>query len=186
MYKIIGICGSLRKNSYNKCILEYMADNTVDELDIQLVSIKDFPLFNQDIEEEGVPFSVKEVKEKIREADGIIFLCPEYNSSVSGVLKNAIDWISRKDEQGYPFSKKPIMIAGATTGLLATARAQKELRAILNSLNTFPMNKPELLISEVEKKIFSQKLVDENTKERIKMMLKKFTLWIELIKKYEI
>lgn len=183
-YKVIGICGSLRKDSYNNCVLEYMVENTPESLDIENISIKDFPLFNEDVEAQGFPIPVKEVRKKIREADGIIFLCPEYNSSISGVLKNAIDWISRKDDQGYPFSKKPIMIAGATTGLIGTARAQKELRGVLNNLNTFPMNKPEFFITEAEKKIFNQKLVDERAKEIADKMLKSFIKWIELIKQY--
>ncbi len=182
-YKIIGICGSLRADSYNNCILEYMVDNSPEELDIQILSIKDFPLFSEDLERKNFPTSVKEVRDKIRAADGIIFLCPEYNSSVSGVLKNAVDWISRKDDIGYPFSKKPILLAGATTGFLGTARAQKELRGILNNLNTFPMNKPELYVAEAEKKIINQKLVDEKTKEIITKMLKNFILWIDLIQK---
>lgn len=183
VYKVIGISGSLRKDSYNNCILKYMAENAPEGLEIQILSIKDFPLFSEDLEKEDFPLAVKEVREQIRAADGIIFLCPEYNSSISGVLKNAVDWISRKDDSGYPFSRKPVMLAGATTGLLGTARAQKELRGVLNNLNTFPMNKPELYVAEAGKKIFNQKLVDEKTKEIITKMLNNFILWIELIKK---
>jgi chromate reductase len=183
-YKIIGICGSLREQSYNKSILEYIAANSPDSMEIQIESISDFPLFNEDIEKEGFPLKVQDIREKIRNADGLIIITPEYNSSVPGVLKNAVDWISRKDENGYPFSKKPIMIAGATTGLTGTSRSQKELRAVLHNINTFPMNKPELFISQADKKIFNGKLVDEKTKEVIGKMLNSFSRWIELIKKY--
>lgn len=183
-YKVIGICGSLRENSYNKAVLEFMVANSPDTLDIQIERIDKFPLFNEDIEKENFPENVKELREKIRNADGLIIVTPEYNNSIPGGLKNAIDWISRKDEEGYPFSKKPILIAGATTGLTGTSRSQKELRAVLHNINTFPMNKPELFISEADKKVFNNKLVDEKAKEVAVKMLNSFVKWIELIKKY--
>jgi len=183
-YKIIGICGSIREKSYNRAVLEYMEANSPDSLEIQIESIAQFPLFSEDLEKEGFSDSVKDLREKIRNADGLIIVTPEYNSSIPGVLKNAIDWISRKDEEGYPFSKKPIMIAGATTGLTGTSRSQKELRAILHNINTFPMNKPELFISEADKKVFNNKLADEKAKEVAVKMLNSFVKWIELVKKY--
>ena len=109
-YKAIGICGSLREGSFNKTILDFMSENSPEELEIEIVSIKELPIYNEDVEKEGFPFPVKNIRNKIREADAIIMISPEYNSSISGVLKNAIDWISRKDDEGYPFSKKPILI----------------------------------------------------------------------------
>ncbi len=183
-YKVVAICGSLRKNSYNKAVLKYMVENSPETLDIEVLSINDFPLFNQDIEDQGFPLKVKEVREKIRKADGLIIVTPEYNNSIPGVLKNAIDWISRKDDEGYPFSKKPIMIAGATTGLTGTSRSQKELRAVLHNINTFPMNKPELFISDAKNKFMDNRLIDEKAIEVAGKMLNSFVKWIELIKKF--
>lgn len=183
-FKIAALCGSLRKESYNKALLNYIIDTAPEEMDIEIIPINEFPLFNEDTEREGLPPAVKSAREKIRKSDGLIIISPEYNSSIPGVLKNAVDWISRKDEEGYPFSKKPIMIGGATTGLMGTARAQKELRAVLHNVNTFPMNKPELFITEADKKIVEGILQDEKAKEVSVKMLNSFLKWIELIKKY--
>ena len=183
-FKVVAICGSLRKESYNKALLKFIIDNVTEGMDIEVIPIDEFPLFNEDTEREGMNPAVKRAREKVRSSDGLIIISPEYNSSIPGVLKNAVDWISRKDEEGYPFSKKPIMIGGATTGLMGTARAQKELRAVLHNINTFPMNKPELFITEADKKIVEGILQDEKAKEVTVKMLNSFLKWIELIKKY--
>ncbi len=182
-YKIVAISGSLRKESKNKKLLTYCFENSPSELDIEIIDISTIPLFNQDIEDAGFPESVLHLRKKVREADGLLLGCPEYNTSVSGVLKNAIDWISRRDPDGYPFSRKPVMIVGATTGRLGTARAQKELRVIMANLNTFPMNKPELFVAEAKDHIDSQGLQDENMQNILDKMMINFIKWIETLKK---
>lgn len=180
--QIVALCGSLRKASYNGILLDLAVSLAPESMNLKRLSLEDIPLFSQDVEEEGFPESVKLLRESVRHADGLLIACPEYNNSVSGVLKNAIDWISRKDEAGYPFSRKPIMIVGATTGLWGTARAQKELRSILNNLNTFPMNKPELFVSEAETKLPQGGPYHPRTVEVLGKMLVSFEKWIEVVK----
>ena len=184
-YNLIAISGSLRKMSFNTTLLKYLEKNAPEEISINIIGIKDIPFYDQDIEDFGFPEEVKSIRSEVRNCDGIIFACPEYNCSVTGVLKNVIDWISRKDQQGYPFSKKPVMIIGATPGLMGTARAQKELRGILNNLNTFPMNKPELLVTEADKKIVSSEDIDEKIKEILEKMLDNFVKWIDAVNKFK-
>ena len=180
-YKVIAICGSLRKKSYNRILVQHCIDFGPEQLDTEFFDIGTLPLYNQDMEDQGFPDSVLTLRKKIREADALIVACPEYNMSVSGVLKNAIDWVSRKDNHGFPFSKKPVMIIGATPGQLGTARAQKELRSILSGLNTYPMNKPELFMTDAENKINDQ-ILDTKVTSVLDKMLVNFISWIKTIK----
>ena len=112
---------------------------------VETFELDGIPSFNQD-EEQNQPAKVKELKRRIREANAVLFVTPEYNWSVSGVLKNAIDWASRPHGDSA-WNGKPAAIMGATTGAIGTARAQNHLRQILVYLNMFPINQPEVLIS---------------------------------------
>lgn len=180
-YRVIAICGSLRKKSYNRALVQYCIDFGPEQFDTEYFDIGTLPLYNQDTEDQGFPEVVLALRKQVREADALIVACPEYNMSVSGVLKNAIDWVSRKDNDGFPFSKKPVMIIGATPGQLGTARAQKELRSILSGLNTYPMNKPELFVTDAENKINNQ-ILDTKVTSVLDKMLGNFIGWIQTIK----
>jgi NAD(P)H-dependent FMN reductase len=126
----IGILvGSLRKDSYNMKIAKYIVKNYSDKANFEIIDIKDFPLFNEDLED-NIPESVLYARKQVKGKDGIIIVSPEYNHSISGVMKNALDWFSRDD---YVMMKKPYLIMGASDGSIGTARMQGHLRQVLNS-----------------------------------------------------
>ncbi len=139
-------------------------------------NLSDMPLFNQD-QEGNPPKVVLELKEKIKSADAILFATPEYNYSIPGVLKNAIDWASRPYGDNA-WEGKPVAIMSASGGMLGGSRAQYHLRQTFIFLNMFPINRPEIIIPEVNKKIDDQgDLTDEFTKEKIKRLLQSLVDW---------
>ncbi|MFJ8065317.1 NADPH-dependent FMN reductase [Psychrobacillus sp. NPDC096426] len=162
---IVTIVGSLRKESYNMKLAKTMQERYKDKLNIMITDIRSLPHFDQD-EENNSPQPVKEFKEAISNADGVIIITPEYNWSVPGVLKNALDWASRVDKV---FIGKPVMTLGATPGMLGTVRAQMHLREILVApgvqAKILPPGGNEVLINFANKKIDEQtgQLVDEGT-----------------------
>ncbi|MGF1475693.1 MAG: NADPH-dependent FMN reductase [Geminicoccaceae bacterium] len=160
--RLLGISGSLRKASFNTALLAHAAANTPDDVTLETVTLHDIPPYSGDIEAEGLPQTVTSLAEKIRAADGVLISTPEYNYSVSGVLKNAIDWLSRVENQ--PFAKKPVAIMGASMGGQGTSRAQYHLRQIFVFLDARPVNKPEVFVAAAHTKFDdSLDLTDEDT-----------------------
>jgi chromate reductase len=179
--KILGIAGSLRKNSYNKALLRTAADLMPENTAFETFDLEGIPPFNQDHEEQP-PQKVKEFKAKIREADALLIATPEYNYSIPGVLKNAIDWASRPPNDNS-FDGKPAAIMGASTGMIGTARAQYHLRQCFVFLNMFPINKPEVMISHAaEKTDQNGTLKDEKTKQLMAQLIKNLIAWTWKIK----
>src|SRR5229473_5553451 len=142
--KVLGICGSLRKGSFNRMALRVAQGLAPAGMKIDVADISAFQPYNEDVRQEGFPPAVQTFRDQIAAADALLFVTPEYNYSVSGVLKNAIDWGSRPPNQ--PFEGKPVGIMGATASLWGTTRAQYDLRKMCVYLNMFPLNKPEVLI----------------------------------------
>jgi chromate reductase len=142
--RILGIAGSLREGSYNRAALKAAAGLVPDGAEIEIFELDGIPGFNQD-EEQNPPARVAELKQKVRAADAVLFVTPEYNYSVPGVLKNAIDWASRPYGDSA-WDGKPSAIMGASIGTVGTARAQYHLRQIMVFLNMFPINRPEVMI----------------------------------------
>jgi chromate reductase len=178
--KILGISGSLRKGSYNSGALRAAVDLCPDGGEIEVFDIVAIPPFNQD-EDQDPPAIVREFKEKILSADAILFATPEYNYSIPGVLKNAIDWASRPYGQSA-WEGKPAAIMGASIGGIATARAQYDLRKMMVFLNMFPINRPEVMIGNCSDRYDEQgNLVDEPTRAIIKEMLEKLIAWTKKI-----
>lgn len=175
--KVLGIAGSLRKNSYNKSLLKAAIELKPDKMEIEIYELNEIPLYNEDVEKAGLPESVRIFKEKIADADSLLIASPEYNYSVSGVLKNAIDWASRTPKTS-PLQKKPYAIIGASSGMSGTIKAQMHLRQIGVFNNMFAMNKPEVYVTLAKQK-FSEKgeLTDEPTREHLKKFLEEFYNW---------
>src|SRR5437660_1237689 len=144
--QVLGIAGSLRRASYNRAALRAAADLLPPGATLDVFELDGIPGFNQD-EEQSPPAKVVELKRRVREADAILFVTPEYNYSVPGVLKDAIDWGSRPYGDSA-WSGKPAAIMGASVGAIATARAQYHLRQIMVFLNMFPINQPEVMIGQ--------------------------------------
>jgi len=179
--KILGFAGSLRKDSYNRMALEAATDLVPDNAEIEIFDLEGIHPFNQDLEED-LPEKVKEFKRKIREADAILIASPEYNYSVPGVLKNAIDWASRPYGDNA-LEGKPAAIMGASIGMSGTARAQYHLRQSFVFLNMYPLNRPEVMISFAGDK-FDEKgnLKDEDTREKIGDLLRALVEWTERLR----
>jgi chromate reductase len=149
-FKIVGISGSLRKGSYNTLALRAAQKLVPAGVELEILDISGIPLYNDDLRANGDPDVVRALKAQIRAADAVLIATPEYNFSIPGVLKNAIDWLSRPPEQ--PFDGKPVAILGASPGPVGTARVQYDLRKVLVFLNAFTVNKPEVLIRECASK----------------------------------
>jgi len=180
--KVVGISGSLRKGSFNTAALRAAQGLAPEGMTIEIAEIGDLPLYNDDLRAAGYPPSAERFRAQLASSDAILFVTPEYNYSVSGVLKNAIDWGSRPPNQ--PFEGKPIAMMGASGGLLGTARAQYHLRQMMVFLDAFPLNKPEVMIGQAGKKFDeSGKLIDEPTREFIRKLLESLRDWTNRLKK---
>ncbi|HLM62112.1 MAG TPA: NAD(P)H-dependent oxidoreductase [Pyrinomonadaceae bacterium] len=169
--KILGIAGSLRRESYNRKALRAAIDLVPEGADLKTFELDEIPIFNEDNEQDP-PLSVTEFKRRIREADAILFAAPEYNYSVPGVLKNAIDWASRPYGDSA-WNGKCAAIIGATPGALGTARAQYHLRQTFVFLNIYAVNQPEVMIGSAHERFDQQgNLKDETTKQLIGELLR--------------
>ena len=143
---------------------------------IDVADISAFPLYNEDVRAQGFPAAVQTFREQIAAADALLFVTPEYNYSVSGVLKNAIDWASRPPNQ--PFDGKPVAMMGASAGTLGTARAQYHLRQTCVFLNMCPVNKPEVMIPQAQNRFDAEgRLTDETAKGLIKQLMESLQAW---------
>ena len=158
--KLVAFCGSLRKASFNRMALNAFIERLPAGTSAQIIEI-DWPLYNADIQAQGFPDKVQAAQKAMVEADGLVLVTPEYNYGPSGVLKNAIDWLSRMTPQ--PFAAKPIAMFGASGGVLGTARAQYQLRQIMVFLDGRPVNKPEVMIGAAQNRFVDGKLTDEAT-----------------------
>ena len=178
---ILGIAGSLRKNSYNRAALRAAKSLTPDNAMIDIFELDGIPGFNED-EEQNPPEKVVELKTRIQAADAILFVTAEYNYSIPGVLKNAIDWASRPYGESA-WDGKPAAIMGASIGMLGTARAQYHLRQCCVFLNMFPLNSPEVMISNAAERFDTDgNLVDEKSREFIAQLLQSLMQWTRRLK----
>lgn len=173
---ILGFAGSLRQGSFNKAALRAAVELAPEGMTIETFDIAPIPLYNEDVKQQGFPPPAQEFREKIRAADGLLIVTPEYNYSIPGVLKNAIDWASRPPDQ--PFEDKPIAIMGASPGRLGTARAQYHLRQCFVFLNALILNRPEVMIGGAPQMFDDElRLTDQPTREFIGKLLVSLADW---------
>ncbi len=173
---ILAISGSLRSSSFNTAALRAAVELAPSGMRIELQDIGDLPLYNDDVRAQGFPPPAQRLRERIKAADGLLFSTPEYNYSIPGVLKNAVDWASRPPEQ--PFDGKPIAILGASPGAVGTARAQYHLRQCFIFLNGHVLNWPEVMIGGAAGKFDAAgKLTDQTTRDFLAAMLVAFKAW---------
>jgi chromate reductase len=178
--RILGIAGSLRRESYNRAALRAATQLVPEGASIEIFELDGIPGFNQD-EEQNPPAKVVELKRRIREADAILIVTPEYNYSVPGVLKNAIDWASRPYGDSA-WNGKPAAIMGASIGAIGTARAQYHLRQMFVFLNMFPINQPEVMIGNASERFDAAgNLTDDTTKDFIRKLLQTLVEWTRRI-----
>jgi chromate reductase len=173
---ILGIAGSLRRESYNRAALRAASQLLPPGAALEILELDGIPGFNQD-DEQSPPAKVVELKKLIRAADAILIVTPEYNYSVPGVLKNAIDWASRPYGDSA-WSGKPAAIMGASVGAIGTARAQYHLRQTMVYLNMFPVNQPEVMIGNAAERFDKAgNLTDETTRKFIRQLLESLVAW---------
>lgn len=164
---ILGFSGSLRKGSFNAATLRAAGALLPEGATLEIFDLGPIPPYNEDVRSAGYPLVVQDFRSKIKAADAILFVTPEYNYSMSGVLKNAIDWASRPPEP--PLNRKPVGIMGATQGQWGTTRAQHHLRQCCVFLDIWPINKPEILIAQAQNKFNDRgELTDEPTRQLIR------------------
>ena len=173
---ILGIPGSLRRASYNRAALSAAQELVPADATLEIFDLAGIPPFNED-DERTLPTRVAELKAKIREADAILFATAEYNYSIPGVLKNAIDWASRPYGDNA-WDGKPVAIMGASVGLTGTARAQYHLRQTFVFLNMHPLNRPEVMISSAQQRFDDHgALVDATSRKLIGQFLEALVAW---------
>ena len=175
--RLLGISGSLRRGSYNTALLRVAETLAPQDVVLEIFDLSDLPMYNGDLEADGDPAAVSDLKRAIREADGIVFASPEYNHSFSGAIKNAIDWASRDRAPGSLFGK-PATIMGAG-GMSGTSRAQMHLENVLSETGSLVMTKPGVLIANPWDKFDADgRLEDEGTRKVIAGHMHKFRDWV--------
>lgn len=176
--RVLGISGSLRKGSYNAAALRAAVELAPSGMRIETFDrLGEIPLYNEDVRQQGLPPAVEALRAAIAAADGVLLVTPEYNYSIPGVLKNAVDWASRPPSQ--PFDRKPLAIMGASPGRFGSARAQYHLRQCLVALNGLVMAKPEVMIAGADKMVGADgRLADEDTRRHVAALLSAFAEWI--------
>jgi len=161
MVALLGICGSLRKASLNRALLDAVREVLPATARMSIFDDLDLPIFNSDLDD---PPAVVELKAAIAEADGVVFGVPEYNYSIPGGLKNALDWVSRPPQLS-PLRGKPIGIVGAATGMSGTIRAQTHLRQMLLFSDSPCLSQPEVLIPRAHERFDADgRLTDASTR----------------------
>lgn len=181
LVKILGFAGSLRKGSLNRALLRAAFELRPADCEMETFDLEGIPPFNQDMEK-GPPNRVVEFKRKINEVDSIFIVTPEYNYSIPGVLKNAIDWASRPFGDNS-WQGKPVAVASVSRGMMGGVRAQLHLRHVFVYLNMFPVNGPEVIVTFGPEK-FDQdlNLKDENTKKLLRELLQNLVDWTRRLK----
>lgn len=178
---ILAISGSLRSGSYNTAALRAAQEVAPEGVSIDIASIAGLPLYDADVQAVGFPPEAAGLGERVRSADAVLFAAPEYNYSMSGVLKNAIDWLSRLPEQ--PFAGKPVGMIGASMSLLGAVRAQYHLRQTLVFLDALPINKPEVFIAQAHQKFDAEgRLTDDAVRGFIRGHVEALAAWTRRLK----
>jgi chromate reductase len=174
--KVLAFAGSLRKGSYNKALIRAAVELSPQNVVIEVFDLEGIPPFNQEFEATP-PQRVKEFKDKIRAADALLIATPEYNYSIPGVLKNAIDCASRP-KADTPLEGKPVAIMSASTGRFGGARAQYHLRQSFIFLNMQPINRPEVMLSDALHNVDAiGNVANEQTRQLIRQLLEALAAW---------
>lgn len=183
--KALGIAGSLREGSYNRALLWAARDLAPDDLEIEIFdneTLKRIPLYNEDVRAQGEPEPIKTLKDQIRKADALVIATPEYNHSITGVLKNALDWASRPPDD-TPLDGKPVAIMGASQGSFGAVRAQMHLRQVCVYNNMLAVNKPLVLVARAQQKFDDEgRLQDEATEGFIREQMETLLVWTRRVR----
>lgn len=173
MLKFVAIAGSLRAASYHRALVADLARFAPEDVTITVLDITDLPIYNEDIEAEGLPAAVEAFRTALEQADGSIWASPEYNGAMSGAIKNAIDWASR----GGILAKQPATVISASPGALGATKGQESLRAVLNHMGMYVLARPSLAIPRIQEKLIDGTLQDESTEKFVRTWLEAFRDW---------
>lgn len=177
---IVAISGSLRKKSYNTALLRAAQQLTPEGMTIEIISIDGLPVFNQDIEESDFPPLVRELREKIRAADGVLIAVPEFNRTPAGSLKNFLDWSSRPESEPLPWDGKPVAIFGVSSGPRGASFAQYDVRRVMGYFNARTMGQPEVYVGPAKDRFDADmNLTDEKTRSVVTKFLASFKTHVD-------
>ncbi|MBI1245431.1 MAG: hypothetical protein GC202_10535 [Alphaproteobacteria bacterium] len=177
-FSILAIPGSLRAKSFNRALLEYARKTAPASLTLEIRDIADIPLFNQDVEAKGYPEAVAKLHAEVAAADGILLATPEYNSGIPGVLKNALDWMSRPPGKAT-CAGKPVAVIGATPGVGGTVRAQVVMRPVLSGMGMLQLVGADTAVPGAGAAFDADgNLVDEKARAALARTLDAFAAWI--------
>lgn len=180
--RVLGIPGSLRRGSYNRGLLRAAQEVAPHGVRIELHELHDIPLYDEDVRQHGTPEPVARLNAAITAADAVLIATPEYNWSIPGVLKNAIDWVSRPPASS-PLRRKPVAVIGASSGLSGTIRAQLALRQVLFSLECYVLPKPDLWVREAGQLFDHEgRLTDQETRQRLHELLVALVDWTQRLR----
>lgn len=179
---IVGLCGSLRAGSVNRMALKLAGSVMPPGMALEIVDLREIPMFDGDVLAQGFPAPVQALRERLQRADGLVIATPEYNFAVPGMLKNAIDWASRGEDQ--PFNYLPMAVLSASPGPMGGPRVQYDLRKMMQFLNGMVLPKPEVFIGSTASKFDAQgKCTDETTIKFVTAQMKAFEAWIAGVKR---
>jgi chromate reductase, NAD(P)H dehydrogenase (quinone) len=174
VFNVVGFAGSLRRGSYNRALLRAATELSPSGLHIVIHELDGIPLYNGDVEAAGAPSSVAQLRDAIRQADGLLIATPEYNHGVPGVLKNAIDWLSRPPRDSS-LNGKVAAVMGASPGMTGTARGQSQLRQAFVFTNTYAFLQPEVLVGHAQEKFDADgRLMHQATRDFLATFLQRF------------
>jgi chromate reductase, NAD(P)H dehydrogenase (quinone) len=174
---ILALVGSLRRGSFNRVLYETAVALSPTGMEFTEADIRSLPLYDDDVRmEQDYPEPARRLRAAIAAADGLLFVSPEYNHAVPGVLQNAIDWASRAPDQ--PFKGKPAAIMGASTGRMGTVRMQHSLRTTLDSLEAHTLLKPEVMIGNAKESFDETGLTDPVAREVVAQLMTAFAIWV--------
>jgi chromate reductase len=177
---VLGFAGSLRKASYNRSLLRAALNLLPPGMTLEEFDLAPIPLYNGDVEAEGIPAPVQQFRDRLAAADAVLIATPEYNASIPGVLKNAIDWASRGPAS--PLQDKPVALMGATPGGLGTALSQSHVRQALVHNNMHPLSRPQVFVARAHEKFDAEgKLVDEPSQQFVRELLEALLAWTRRI-----
>jgi len=174
---ILALVGSLRRGSYNRLLYQTAVSLAPAAMTFTEADLRSLPLYDDDVRlEQDYPESARALRAAIAAADGLLFVSPEYNHAVPGLLQNAIDWASRPPDQ--PFKGKPVAIMGASTGRLGTVRMQHSLRTTLDSLEAHTLLKPEVMVGDARDCFDETCLIDDKGREIVARLMTAFEVWV--------
>lgn len=182
--RVVGLCGSLRPDSYNLAVLEEAGRQMPVGMQLDIVPWAHVPIYGANEQEDDWPIAVIELEKALAHADAVLIACPEYNFGIPGGFKNALDWLSRLSAP--PFRGRPVALLGASTGPLGTARVQYELRRVLHCMDAHVLAKPEIFVGNAKAKFDAAgRLTDDITRAFVKDQMQALQRWIHRLRRVD-